>query len=47
MFDAAMESQFKCGKCNETLEFIENKERVNEIERRLGELSGQRKFEEE
>ncbi len=39
VFDIAMESQFKCGKCNETLEFIDNKERISELENRLKEIT--------
>ena len=40
LFDIAMETQFKCGKCSEKLEFSENKERINELQTRLNELSG-------
>ncbi len=38
-FDIAMETQFKCGKCSEKLEFSDSKERVNELEGRLRELT--------
>ncbi len=44
VFEGAMETQFKCGKCNETLEFVENKERINELDRRLNEIIGQQKY---
>ena len=40
VFDSAMEAQFKCTKCNEKLEFMENRERVEELQRRIGELAG-------
>jgi len=44
VFDAAMEAQFKCGKCNETLEFAGNQERISELEKRVGELTAPREI---
>lgn len=36
VFDEATEAEFKCTKCSEILEFSDNKERVEELQRRLG-----------
>jgi len=35
IFNDATETEFKCGKCSETLEFSDNKERVDELQRRM------------
>ncbi len=35
VFDDATETEFKCGKCSETLEFSDNRERIEELNLRL------------
>lgn len=40
IFDAAMEREFKCQKCNNALEAVDNSGRIAEIETRISELRG-------